>query len=82
MKNNKKLTYAQAINELEGIIEVIETERIDVDALAKKVKRAAHLINFCKNNLKTTEDDVKKILSEIEEQAGAEEMQDTDRDPF
>jgi exodeoxyribonuclease VII small subunit len=82
MKNNKKLTYAQAINELEGIIEEIETERIDVDALAKKVKRAAHLINFCKNSLRTTEDDVKKILSEIEEQAGAEEMTDTDREPF
>jgi exodeoxyribonuclease VII small subunit len=82
MRNNKKLTYAQAISELEGIIEEIETERIDVDALARKVKRAAYLINFCKSNLRKTEDDVKKILSEIEEKPGDEELPDTDRDLF
>jgi len=82
MRNNKKLTYAQAINELEGIIEEIETERIDVDALAKKVKRAAYLISFCKNSLRTTEDDVKKILLEIEEKAESGEIPDTDREPF
>jgi len=82
MGSNKKLTYSQAITELEGIIEEIETERIDVDALARKVKRASYLINFCKNNLRKTEDDVKKILSEIEEKTGVEEIPDTDREPF
>jgi exodeoxyribonuclease VII small subunit len=55
MRNHKKLTYAQAIDELEGIIQDIEEESIDVDALAKKVKRAAYLINLCKNNLSNTE---------------------------
>ena len=82
MRNNKKLTYAQAIDELEGIIEDIETESIDVDALAKKVKRAAFLINLCKNNLRNTEEEVKKTLTEIDEKAGAEEIQDTEREPF
>ena len=82
MRNNKKVTYAQAINELEGIIEEIEAERIDIDSLAKKVKRATYLINFCKDSLRTTENDVKKILSEIEEKAGAEEIPHTDREPF
>ena len=82
MKNNKKLTYAQAIRELEGIIGEIEAEHIDVDALARKVKRAAYLISFCKSNLRKTEDDVKKILSEIEEKPGDEELPDADRDPF
>ena len=61
---------------------MIETESIDVDALARKVKRATYLINFCKSNLRKTEDDVKKILSEIEEKPGHEELPDTDDDPF
>jgi len=82
MRNNKKLTYAQAIDELEGIIEDIETESIDVDALANKVKRAAYLINLCKNNLRNTEKEVKKTLTEIDKKAGADENQDTDREPF
>jgi exodeoxyribonuclease VII small subunit len=82
MRNNKKPTYAQAIDELEEIIEDIETESIDVDALAKKVKRAVYLINLCKNSLRNTEKEVKKTLTEIEEKAGAEEIQDTDRKPF
>lgn len=82
MRTNKKLTYAQAIDELERIIEDIETESIDVDALAIKVKRAAYLINFCKNNLRNTEEEVNKTLSEIEEKVGADEIQDTAREPF
>jgi len=82
MRNNKKLTYTQAIDELERIIEDIETESIDVDALAKKVKRAAFLITLCKNNLRNTEEEVKKTLTEIDEKAGAEEIQDTEREPF
>jgi len=82
MRTNKKLTYTQAIDELEGIIEDIETETIDVDALARKVKRAAYLINFCKNNLRNTEEEVKKTLSEIEEKVGPDEIQDTAREPF
>ena len=82
MRNNKKLTYTQAINELEGIIEAIETESIDVDALAKKVKRAAYLITLCKNNLRNTEKEVKKTLTEIDERAETNETQDTEREPF
>ena len=80
MGTNKKLNYAQAIDELEKIIEDIETESIDVDALARQVKRAAYLINFCKHNLRNTEEEVKKTLSEIEEKVGADEIQDTARE--
>ena len=82
MRNNKKLTYTQAIEELEGIIEAIETESIDVDALAKQVKRAAYLINLCKNNLRNTEKEVKKTLTEIDERAVADETKDAEHEPF
>ena len=70
--NKKKLSYSQAIGELERIIDEIEAESINVDVLAEKVKRATHLIKFCKGNLRTTEEAVKKALSEIEEKTGEE----------
>lgn len=51
---------------MEQIINEIETEDIDVDVLAGKVKRAALLVKFCKTRLRTSEEEVKKIMAEIE----------------
>jgi len=81
MNHKKKLTYSQAIEELEQIINDIDTENINVDVLTEKVKRATALIKFCKGNLRTTEKEVKKALSEIEEKSeeeGLEVSDDTD----
>ena len=62
----KKMTYTEAIQELEQIVEEIEEGTVSVDELSDKVKRAAHLLRICKEKLSSTEDDVKKILDEIE----------------
>jgi exodeoxyribonuclease VII small subunit len=67
VSEKKKLTYARAIEELQGIISEIERESIDVDLLAEKVRRATFLIKYCKEHLRTTEEEVKNILSEIQE---------------
>jgi exodeoxyribonuclease VII small subunit len=61
------------LTELEEIISAIESEEINVDVLAEKVKRAAYLIKFCKGRLRNTEEEVKKVLSEIEETAGEDQ---------
>ena len=66
MAKGKELTYSAALAELEEIIAAIESEDVDVDALAEKVKRAAALISFCKERLKGTEADVKKIVTDME----------------
>ena len=79
MRNSKDLTYAGALSELEQIIEEIESETIDVDLFAGKVKRAAQLIKFCKTSLRTTKEEVKKVLSEIEEKPGEEEEESAGR---
>ena len=52
--------------ELEQIISEIETEDVDVDVLAEKVKRAALLVKLCKTRLRNAEEEVKKIMAEIE----------------
>ena len=66
MAKNKELTYSQALAELEDIISRIESEQVDVDALAEKVKRASVLIRFCREKLKSTEEEVKSVLSDSE----------------
>lgn len=81
MNEKKENSYAQAIEELAKIVNAIETESIDVDVLAAKVKRATYLIKFCKGKLKTTEEEVKEVLSEIEEKQETE-PKETDLEPF
>ena len=66
MSKTKQLTYSQALTELEEILNEIESEEINVDMLAEKVKRAAYLIKFCKGKLRNTEEEVKKVLSDIQ----------------
>jgi exodeoxyribonuclease VII small subunit len=63
---NKNLSYEKAYAELEKIAQEIEDEEVSVDALAEKVKRASQLVTFCQNKLKATEDEVSKILSNMD----------------
>ena len=62
----EKFNYTKAFEELKGIVTEIEQGEISVDELSEKVKRATALIKFCKLKLTTTEEDVNKILKELE----------------
>lgn len=63
----ENLTYEEAFDELNVIVNDIEQGEITVSELSKKVKRAVVLISICKMKLTTTEEDVNKILKELEE---------------
>lgn len=63
---NDELNYTKAFEELQAIVTEIEQGEITVDELSEKVKRAAQLIKICKQKLTTTEEDVNKILKELE----------------
>ena len=65
--SEKKITYTQAFEELQAIVEEIEKGQISVDELSEKVKRATFLIKLCKTRLTITEEDVKQILKELED---------------
>ena len=58
--------YKDAIEEIERIVDEIENETVDVDMLAEKIKRAAFLIKYCKQRLRKTDDEIKKVLDELE----------------
>ena len=59
-------TYESAFKELQQIAREIETETVSVDVLAEKVKRAAELITYCQNKLRSTEIEVGKIIEQME----------------
>lgn len=89
MSKDKQLTYSRALTELEQIIAEIESEDIDIDTLSEKVKRAAFLINLCKSRLRNTEEEVKKVLSEIDADANIQpetieqaDIEEDDTEPF
>jgi exodeoxyribonuclease VII small subunit len=62
----KQFSYKEAISEIEEIINKLENEEIELDMLSENVKRASELILNCKNNLKTSEDEIEKIISSIQ----------------
>lgn len=63
---SEKINYTEAFEELQRIVTEIEQGEISVDELSEKVKRAAQLIKICKTKLTTTEEDVNKILKELD----------------
>jgi exodeoxyribonuclease VII small subunit len=66
----KEPDYSKAFEELQDIVSEIERGEISVDELSEKVKRAALLIKICKSKLTSTEEDVTRILKELESSEG------------
>ena len=52
MEENK-LTYKEAMAEIEDIVTKLENNQLDVDELSGKVKRVSELIAFCKSDRKS-----------------------------
>lgn len=67
-ESTKDLTYSSAIIELEEIVNEMEDATISVDELSVKVKRAAMLLQFCKNKLTSTEQEVNDVLKSFEKE--------------
>lgn len=65
-KEINKMAYTSAKKELETIVASIESGQLDVDALTDKVKRASELIAFCKDKLTKTDNELQKLLEELE----------------
>ena len=66
MAENKEFNYAEAMAEVEQILGEMSTERISIDELAKKVKRASELIKACHARLNKVEASVEELLKEDE----------------
>ena len=63
----KITSYEEAMKEIEEILARIESEELDIDELAEKVRRVSALLKFCRDKLTKTNEEVEKILGEMEE---------------
>jgi len=58
----KESSYRRSIEEIETILAKIENGKTDLDDLASEIKRAAKLLQDCKDMLFKTEQEVEMIM--------------------
>lgn len=76
--SKKEIKYSQATQELSDILDDLQSERVDVDEVASKVRRAIELITLCKTKIEKTELEVKRVITQFEKElpAGVDEDED------
>lgn len=62
----KSLSYTEKIQEIESIIEFIESNPPDIDVVRNKISRAISLLTECKSELQKTEEDIQKLFDKSE----------------
>lgn len=62
----QEISYQEAYDELQAIVQEIEDNSVSVDILSEKIKRAMFLIDYCKQKLQKIEIDVDKLIEDIE----------------
>lgn len=61
----KEFSFTEAVKEIDKILNEIESGELDIDKLAGEVKRASELIRQCQKKLRTTEEEINNIFSEL-----------------
>ena len=62
-----ELGYADALAELEAILDDLEDDNIDIDVLAGKVERASALIRLCRDRITSARTQVDRIVADLEQ---------------
>jgi len=66
------MTYAKAIARLEEIVRQLEEGETSVDELAAAVKEGVSLVTWCRQKLRTAQEEVEAALSDLEKSGSAE----------
>lgn len=64
MKKSK--SYSEAIKQLEKTVQEIESGELTVDQLTDKVKEASLLVQQCRKQLRSIEDEINETLNNLE----------------
>jgi exodeoxyribonuclease VII small subunit len=76
-----ELSYGEALAELEALLGELEDDRVDIDVLGDKVRRAAELIARCRARIADARMEVDRIVGTLDDTAveagtGAEDEAD------
>ena len=69
----EKMTYREAIEELETILRALETDAVDVDDLTTRVERSAELIRLCRHKLRHAEASLDRVFDTLDDDDEEEE---------
>lgn len=58
--------YAEMMQELERILEQLESDTIDVDELSARVKRASELIRLCRQRLVDSQTEIEQVVADLD----------------
>ena len=64
---NNEISYSLALEELQEIINDLESDQVDIVELAKKIERANELLEQCQKRLTSTQMQVEKIIEALNE---------------
>ena len=63
-----EITYQKAVSELEQIIQKMQSNQCTIDELSALTSRSLQLLTICKNKLTKTDEELKKILSQLSDE--------------
>jgi exodeoxyribonuclease VII small subunit len=69
----KKLSFGEAVSEVEQILAGLEQDEVDIDLLGEEVKRAVELIQVCRQKLEKTDGEVRELVAGLQQPASDEE---------
>lgn len=58
------MKYEEAIKNLESIVSMMESGKMDLDQLEEKLKEAQQLIKLCRDKLTKTDEEISKLLQQ------------------
>ena len=61
----KPSTYSEAVTELEEIVKQMQSNECSIDNLSELTSRSLELLQFCKDKLTKTDEELKKIFANL-----------------
>ncbi len=59
-------SFIDAMQELEAILNRIDSDTVDVDKLARELRRATDLLELCRSKIQKAEVEVSQIVQKLE----------------
>ncbi len=75
----KKLSFGEAVSEVEEILARLEDDEVDIDRLGKEVARAVALLQVCREKLNRTENEVRDLVAGLQTGGGDEAGKDGEK---
>ena len=67
MTTQAEPSFTDAMTELESILTRLDEDSVDVDRLAKELRRATELLELCRGKIRKAEAEVTQIVQQLED---------------